>query len=73
MDRNEILAIALKHDTQAEWASDDHDENCLLILPSATIFLLDRVPDAYEDPNPAGSTDHTRLVFPSLPSDSPRD
>lgn len=66
MTRTEIMAIALKHDPEACWASDDADENCLLILPSAAIFLLDRDPRAYEDPNPANTTDHTRVIFPSL-------
>lgn len=66
MTKTEILAIALKHDPDACWNSDDADENCLLILPSATVFLLDRDPTAYEDPNPVGYGTHTRLVFPSL-------
>lgn len=65
--RDTIMEIAQKHDPDAEWASDALDENVLLIMPSATIFLLDRYYDAYEDPNPPGSIGtHTRLVFPSL-------
>ena len=67
MTREEILALAQKHDPDACWATDWPDENCLLIDPDATVYLLDRVPDAYEDPNPPGQTPlHTRLVFPSL-------
>jgi hypothetical protein len=69
MTRDQILRLARKHDAGACWASDDANENCLLVLPSATVFLLDRVTDAYEDPNPAGSVgEHTRVVFPSIPA-----
>jgi hypothetical protein len=66
--RNEILALAQKHDPGATWMTDEDDENCLLVLPSASVFVLDRYPDAYEDPNPPGSlADHTRVVFPTMP------
>jgi hypothetical protein len=71
MTAREILAIAHKHDPGAVWASNDADENCLLVMPSAVVFLLDRAPDAYEDPNPPGSlAKHTRVVFPTLDADT---
>jgi hypothetical protein len=67
MTKDEALSIARKHDPNACWMSNDADENCLLVAPSAAIFLLDRDPSAWEDPNPPGSTpDHTRIVFPNL-------
>jgi hypothetical protein len=67
MNREQIMEVARKHDPDACWASDDADENCLLVAPAALVFLLDRDPSAYEDPNPPGSTpDHTRVVFPGL-------
>lgn len=69
--KDEIMAIALKHDPLACWASDEPDENCLLIEPAAVIFLLDRDPTAYEDPNDpkhVTSGTHTRVVFPSIPA-----
>lgn len=63
-----ILTLAKKHDPNACWNSDEPDENCLLVDPSAVVFLLDRYPEAYEDPNePPFTTDHTRVVFPTLP------
>lgn len=69
MTRDEIMNIARKHDQNACWASDELDENCLLVAPSAVVFLLDRDSTAYEDPNPPGTTpDHTRVVFPSMPT-----
>jgi hypothetical protein len=68
MTKDEALSIARKHDPLACWMSDDVDENCLLVAPSAVVFLLDRDPSAWEDPNPPGSTpDHTRVVFPNFP------
>lgn len=67
MTRDEIMEVALKHDPLAEWASDEPDENCLLIEGEAAVFLLDRDPSAYEDPNLPGSLGtHTRVVFPGL-------
>lgn len=67
-DRERIMAVAKRHDPDAEWASNEPDENCLLVLPGAVVFLLDRWPSAYEDRNPPGSIgDHTRVVFPDLP------
>lgn len=65
MTRDEILTLARKHDAQAEWATDEPDENRLLVLPNAIVFLLDRDPDAYEEPNQF-PTEHTVLVFPHL-------
>lgn len=68
MTRDEILDTARKHDPDACWATEEPDDNCLLIAHSAAIFLLDRDPTAYEDPNPPGSVaDHTRVVFPRMP------
>lgn len=67
MTKDEILELARKHDDGACWASDEADENCLLVMPNALVFLFDRFTDAYEEPNPPGSgCDHTRVVFPSL-------
>jgi hypothetical protein len=65
--KDEVMTVARKYDADACWASDDADDNCLLVASSAVVFLLDREPSAWEDPNPPGSTpDHTRVVFPNL-------
>jgi hypothetical protein len=62
MDRDEIIRLAKSLDPDAGWASDDADENCLLVLCTAAPELLKRNPDAYEDPNPGEN--FTRIVFP---------
>lgn len=67
------LTDALQHDPDAEWASDEHDENCLLVSPEAVPPLLEMYESpysyaAYEDPNPTAA--HTRVVFPRFRTDS---
>lgn len=65
-DRDLILAVALKHDPDACWAWAD--KNCLLVSPEAVIFLLDRWPDAYVDPQPISQffppLEFTHVIFP---------
>ena len=70
MTRDEILRLARTYDRIAEWATDEPDENCLLIAHVPAAAVLDRVGGvwgAYEDPNPAGCS-NTRLVFPLMPT-----
>lgn len=65
--REELLAVARAHDPEAEWASDEFDENCMLVAPHVIDLLYDRDPDAYEEPNPAwAKIDFTRIIFPNL-------
>ncbi len=72
--RAEILKFALQHDPGACWVGSyndtiEPDENCLLVTPDAVLSLIEQFGEtygAYEDPNPPGATDHTRVVFPKM-------
>jgi hypothetical protein len=67
MTRDELLVIARKRDPKACWVTEEADENCMLVDPSAVRSLLDADPSAYEDPNDP-PTPWTRVVFPTMPT-----
>lgn len=64
-DRETIIALARDLDPSACWATNEADDNCLLIASSEAPTILDLYPESYEDPNDE-PTEHTRVVFPTM-------
>lgn len=65
MTRADVMTVAKQFDADAVWATDEFDENCILVTHATAPKLLALADDAWEDPNPEG-VPITRIVFPSL-------